>query len=185
LRLSSITIDADGSPSGYIAWYNHSTDDHKIQLLRPSPKNEKYGVQRMEMLAIYFALVENQHQIGRIAKSREIRQRQGQHQQQLVVNIRSDSKTSIEQLRGISQVRDAVLQRICSAIKKLHERLPYMIIFHHLERNRNIAGLLLEQRRRKEEEKSLIYQYEKYYYPGITRLRELMITENSHVLTTA
>ena len=155
LRLSSITIDADGSPSGYIAWYNHSTDDHSIMFLRPSAKNEKFGVQRIEMLAIYFALAKNQHQISRIAKS--------QKKTQLVVNIRSDSKTSIEQLQGISQIRDAILQRICSTIKKLLERMPYMIIFNHLERTRNIAGLLLEQRRRKEEEKLLMYQYEKYY----------------------
>ncbi len=182
LRLSSITIDADGSPSGYIAWYNHSTDDHKIQFLRPSPKNEKFGVQRMEMLAIYFALVENQHQIVRIAESQEKRQQWLHQQDPLVVNIRSDSKTSIEQLQGISQIRDAVLQRICSAIKKLLERMPYLIFFHHLERTRNIAGLLLEQRRRKEEEKLLMYQYEKYYYHDINRLREFMLIGNPLML---
>lgn len=111
------------------------------------------------MLAIYFALADNQRQINMIASS--------QRKKQLVVNIRSDSKTSVEQLQGMSEVRDAMLQRICAAIKKLLERMAYMIIFNHLERARNIAGLLLEQRRRKEEEKFLMHQYQKQYYnPG-------------------
>jgi hypothetical protein len=33
-------------------------------------------------------------------------------QQQLVINVRSDSKTSVEQLQGISEVRDSLMQRI-------------------------------------------------------------------------
>lgn len=158
MRLSSITIDADGSPSGYIAWYNHCTETRKIRALRPFPKNDRYGVQRMEMLAIYFALADNHRQISRIASS--------QRKSQLVVNIRSDSKTSVDQLQGVSEVRDAMLQRICAAISKLLEKMAYMIIFNHLERARNIAGLLLEQRRRKEEEKFLMHQYQKQYHDG-------------------
>ena len=146
LRLLSITIDADGSPSGHIAWYNHSTETGKIRVLRPSTKNDKYGVQRMEMLAIYFALADNQWQIKRMASNQRKRQQQ-QQQQQLVINIRSDSKTSVEQLQGISEVRDSLMQRICAAIKKLLEKMmSFMIIFNHLDRTRNIAGLLLEQR---------------------------------------
>jgi hypothetical protein len=156
MRLSSITIDADGSPSGYIAWYNHSTGEHWFKELRPSAKNERYGVQRMEMLAIYFAIVKNWRQINRLAS--------GQKKKEIIVNIRSDSKTCIEQLQGVSKVRDAVLQRICASIRKLLDRIPYMIIFNHLERARNQAGLLLEQRRRKEIEKNLMYQYQKQYY---------------------
>ena len=42
--------------------------------------------------------------------------------------------------------------------------MAYMIIFNHLERTRNQAGLLLEQRRRKEIEKYMIHQYQKQYY---------------------
>jgi hypothetical protein len=156
VRLSSITIDADGSPSGYIAWYNHYTGIPGFKELRPSEKNEKYGVQRMEMLAIYFAIVKNVRQISMLASS--------QKKKQIVVNIRSDSKTCIEQLQGVSKVRDAVLQRICASIRKLLDRMPFMIIFNHLERARNHAGLLLEQRRRKEIERSLMHQYQKYYY---------------------
>jgi len=174
LRLSSITIDADGSPSGYIAWYNHSTELPGIRVLRPWPKNEKFGVQRMEMLAIYFALADNQRQISKLANN--------QRRKQLVVNIRSDSKTCIEQLQGISKVRDVILQRICAAIKKLLEKMAYMIIFNHVERGRNIAGLRLEQKRRKEEEKFLMHRYEKYY-GGIDQLQEFMTSP--YGLTTA
>jgi len=108
------------------------------------------------MLAIYFALVDNQRQINMLASS--------QKKKQIVVNIRSDSKTCIEQLQGISKVRDAVLQRICMSIRKLLDKMAYMIIFNHLERARNHAGLLLERRRRKEIEENLKYQYEKQFY---------------------
>lgn len=155
LRLSSITIDADGSPSGYIAWYNHSTNLSRIRALLPSLRNGRYGVQRMEMLAIYFALVDNQRQIRRVAD--------GSRKKRIVVNIRSDSKTSVEQLQGISEVRDPIMQRICAAIRNLLERMAYMTVFNHLERTKNIAGLLLEQRRRKEEERRLVHLYEKTY----------------------
>lgn len=171
MRLSSITIDADGSPSGHIAWYNHYTEDPGFKALRPPAKNERYGVQRMEMLAIYFALAENQRQLSMLAKSLK--------KKQIVVNIRSDSKTCIEQLQGISKVRDAVLQRICTSIRKLLDRMPYMIIFNYLERARNHAGLLLERRRRKEIEEDLMHHYQKQFY-GAGRL---MI--GSYGLTTA
>jgi hypothetical protein len=83
---------------------------------------------------------------------------------QIVVNIRSDSKTCIEQLQGTSKVRDAVLQRICMSIRKVLDKMPYMIIFNHLERARNQAGLLLERRRRKEIEKKLMHRDQKQYY---------------------
>jgi hypothetical protein len=183
LRLSSITIDADGSPSGYIAWYNHSTETGKIRVLRPSTKNDKYGVQRMEMLAIYFALADNQWQIKRMASN------QTKKQQQLVINVRSDSKTSVEQLQGISEVRDSLMQRICAAIKKLLEKMmmSFMTIFNHLDRTRNIAGLLLEQRRRKEEEKFMMHQYQKQYYccsmDGL--LGDLLLPGHNYSLITA
>lgn len=171
LRLSSITIDVDGSPSGYVAWYNHSTGEPGFRTLRPPVKNDRYGVQRMEMLAIYFALFDNQSQIDRLATN--------QVKKQLVVNIRSDSKTCIEQLQGVSKVRDAILQRICSAIRKIMEKMAYLIIFNHLERARNHAGLLLEQRRRKEIEKYIMHQYQKQYYGA----GQFMI--DSYGLTTA
>lgn len=156
MRLSSITIDADGSPSGYIAWYNHFTNASRIRMLKPSVRNDRYGVQRMEMLAIYFALADNQRNIMKIAN--------GQRKKRVVINIRSDSKTSVEQLQGISEVRDGLIRRICLAIRNLLERISYMIVFNHLDRTRNIAGLLLEQRRRKEEERRIAYWSEKSAY---------------------
>lgn len=157
----NIIIDADGSPSGHIAWYNHSTEMSKIRILRPAIKNGRFGVQRMEMLAIYFAISDNLAHVTRIANR--------QMQKELVVNIRSDSKTTIDQLRGASEVRDAILRRVCTAIIELLKKLPHAITFNHLERSRNIAGFLLEQRRRKQEERDLNYSYDKYY--GISRLR--------------
>ena len=111
----------------------------------------------MEMLAIYFALADNQREIRLLTS--------GQKKKKIVVNIRSDSKTCIEQLQGVSKIRDAVLQRICASIRKLLDKmLAYMIIFNHLERAKNQAGLLLEQKRRKEIEKFLMHQYQKQYY---------------------
>jgi hypothetical protein len=64
----------------------------------------------MEMLAIYFALADNQWQI----KKRMASNQRKKQQQQLVINIRSDSKTSVEQLQGISEIRDSLMQRIYS-----------------------------------------------------------------------
>jgi hypothetical protein len=128
----------------------------------------------MEMLAIYFALADNQRQIRRIANS--------QKKKQFIVNIRSDSKTSVEQLQGVSEIRDIILHRICMAIRKLLERLTYVTVFNHLERSRNIAGLLLEQRRRKEEEKLIMHMHEKYY-AGMDMLSGLMASP--YGLTTA
>jgi len=107
------------------------------------------------MLAIYFALADNRRQICRIASDPK--------KKHLVVNIRSDSKTSVEQLQGKSEIRDSLLQRICIAIRKLLERMAYTTVFNHLGRSRNIAGLLLDKRRRKEEEMLIMHMHEKYY----------------------
>lgn len=136
-------IDADASPSGYIAWYNHSEETHKIRRVRPSPKNEKFGVQRMELLAIYFALADNGADIIKRAKRRNKKKR-------VIIAIRSDSKSTVEQLHGISQIRDTLMRRIFSAISKLLTKFKYTIAFYHLKRSHNVAGLLLERRRRKE-----------------------------------
>ena len=54
-----LLIDADGSPRGYLAWYNHSTQSELIRSIRPAVRNNRFGVQRMEMLAIYFAIADN------------------------------------------------------------------------------------------------------------------------------
>ena len=147
LRLHSIVvIDADASPSGYVAWYNHFTETSSIRIVRPTPKNERFGVQRMELLAIYFALADNLAAIRRMSSRKK---------RQIVIAIRSDSKSTVEQLLGLSQVRDTLMRRIFSAIAKMLAKIRCTITFDHLERSRNIAGLLLEQRRRKERERML------------------------------
>jgi hypothetical protein len=140
-------IDVDGSPSGYVAWYNYYTNGSRIRTVRPAVKNDKFGIQRMEMLAIYFALLDNLH--FRRSMSTTINEN-------FVIDIRSDSKSTIGQLQGTSEVRDVLLHRICGAIKKLLRIAYYTILFNHLERTRNIAGLLLEQRRRKEKEQFIL-----------------------------
>jgi hypothetical protein len=141
-----MVIDADASPSGYIAWYNHHTESSRIMSVRPASKNERFGVQRMEMLAIYFALRDNLAQIRRTLRRTK----------RLVIEVRSDSKSTVEQLRGAAEIRDIVMRRIVSVIGKLLAKIGCTtIVFDHLERSRNIAGLMLEQRRRKEREREM------------------------------
>lgn len=64
-------------------------------------------------------------------------------EKRVVVNVRSDSKTSVEQLQGISEVRDSLMPMMHAAIRNLLDRMSNMIIFKHLDRTHNIAGLLL------------------------------------------
>jgi hypothetical protein len=114
--------------------------------VRPASKNERFGVQRMEMLAIYFALRDNLAQIRRTLRRTK----------RLVIEVRSDSKSTVEQLRGAAEIRDIVMRRIVSVIGKLLAKIGCTtIVFDHLERSRNIAGLMLEQRRRKEREREM------------------------------
>jgi hypothetical protein len=137
-------IDADASACGYIAWYNHHSGSSRIRAIRPVPKNEKFGVQRMEMLAIYFALADN---------LRNIRRKTSKHRnRRVVIAVRSDSKSTVEQLLGLCQIRDAVMRRIFFAIANLIAKVRQIIviIFSHLQRSYNTAGLLLEQRKMNE-----------------------------------
>jgi hypothetical protein len=69
----------------------------------------------------------------------------------VVIAVRSDSKSTFEQLLGLSQIRDELMRRIFFAIANLVARVRYTIIFDHLKRSYNIAGLLLEQGKMKEE----------------------------------
>lgn len=145
-REHAIVIDADASPSGYIAWYNHHTENSRIMSVRPASKNERFGVQRMELLAIYFALRDYLVQIRRTLRG----------EKRLMIEVRGDSKSTVEQLRGVAEIRDVVMKRIVFVIGKLLAKIGCTtIVFDHLERSRNIAGLMLEQRRRKEREKEM------------------------------
>jgi len=105
-------IDADGSPTGLVAWYNHRTDKSRIRNLRPMIKNSNYAVQRMEMLAIYFALSDNRKYLT-LTKfvKRTITKN-------LKIQIRSDSKSTIEQLIGKCEIKDVLIQRICDSISR-------------------------------------------------------------------
>ena len=156
-------IDVDGSPSGYIAWYNHYTMTSGIRMLRPVVKNDKFGVQRMEMLAIYFAIADNCLDFRKITnsmKNENMRHQKQKQQQKLTIEIRSDSKSTIEQLQGYSEIRDMILQRIFRTIRKFLKGLTTTssctILFNYLERTRNLAGLMLEQLRRKKMEQRFI-----------------------------
>jgi hypothetical protein len=135
-------IDADASPSGYVAWYNHYTDNKKIRVVRPALRNERFGVQRMEMLAVYFALSDNMTDIRKAVR----------HGKRVAIAVRSDSKSTVDQLLGRSTIRDSLMRRISAVIGKLLARIKCTITFDHLERSHNIAGLLIEQKRRKERE---------------------------------
>ncbi len=109
-------------------------------MLRPSEKNERFGVQRMELLAIYFAVADN---LAYLRKSiRRVKKKN------IVVAIRSDSKSTVEQLQGLSKVRDDLMWRICLSIEKLISTAREKIIFLHLKRSKNIARLLLERETR-------------------------------------
>jgi hypothetical protein len=178
-------IDVDGSPSGYIAWYNHYTGTSRIRMIRPAVKNDKFGVQRMEMLAIYFALVDNRLHFRRVSKRLEKKR-----QQQLIMDVRSDSKSTVEQLQGMSEIRDTMLRRICRAITKLLVGMTYYtILFNHLERTRNIAGLLLEQRRRKQKEQFILLdrinnmaRYRRGRLGGFPRFRPLSVLLDNNMM---
>ena len=145
MRPYSIEIDADASPSGYVAWYNHSNGKKNMMVLKPAIKNERYGVQRMEMLAVYFALADNLVEIKKAI-------RRGRKSRRVTLCVRSDSKSTVDQLLGLCAVRDLIMQRIFRAIAKLLARIRCTIRFDHLGRSSNMAGLLIEQKRRRERE---------------------------------
>ena len=132
MRVLNIAIDADGSPSGYISWHNYFTKKSKIRHIKPSPKDERFGVQRMEMLAIYFAIVDNIKSFKKLKRTRQI------------IIIRSDSKSAIDQLNKKKDIKDNIIQRIYSSIKRKLDSISYTIVFDHLKRTNNIAGKILE-----------------------------------------
>ncbi len=132
LRILNIAIDADGSPSGYITWHNHFTNKSKIRTVRPSIKNERFGVQRMEMLAIYFAIVDNLRAFKKLKRTRQI------------IIVRSDSKSTIEQLNEKTEIKDNLIQRIYRSIKRMLDKVTYTIVFDYQSRTENLAGKIIE-----------------------------------------
>lgn len=135
LRNIHIAIDVDGSPSGFISWHNHLQNKSKIRTLKPHKKNERYGVQRMEMLAVYFAISDNLKTIRKKLK------RKGKRK---IIVIRSDSKSTIEQLNKRSNVKDDIIKRIYRSIIRIMQKISCTLVFDYLRRTSNKAGKLLE-----------------------------------------
>jgi hypothetical protein len=115
----------------------------------------------MEMLAVYFALSENL-----IAFKKAIRR--GRKSKRVTICVRSDSKSTVDQLLGLCAVRDLLMQRIFRAIAKLLARIRCTITFDYLGRSNNMAGLLIEQKRRKERESQMVLEKTELY--GVSRL---------------
>lgn len=135
MRKINIAIDVDGSPSGYISWHNHFQNKSKIRTLKPYKKNERYGVQRMEMLAVYFAISDNLKMLKTKLKKRGNKK---------IIIIRSDSKSTIEQLNKRSKVKDGIIKRVYNSIIKIMEKLSCTLVFDYLRRTNNKAGKILE-----------------------------------------
>ena len=132
LRILNIAIDADGSPSGYITWHNLFANKSKIRTVRPPIKNERFGVQRMEMLAIYFAIVDNLRAFKKLKRTRQI------------IIVRSDSKSTIEQLNEKTEIKDNLIQRIYNSIKRMLDKVTCTIVFDYQSRTKNLAGKIIE-----------------------------------------
>ena len=152
MRNIQIAIDVDGSPSGYISWHNHFQNKSKVRTLKPYKKNEKYGVQRMEMLAVYFAISDNLKAFATKLKKRGKRK---------VIVIRSDSKSTIEQLNKRSKVKDEIIKRVYNSIVKIVGKISCTLVFDYLRRTNNRAGKILELLR-KENRYSRCIQQIKY-----------------------
>jgi len=133
-------IDVDGSPLGFIAWYNHKTRNSMIRIIQPLVKNLKFGVQHVEMAAVYYGVRDN---VETFLKVRNPKRRK------IYVDVRSDSKSTIEQLQGLSRIRDRKLLKIAKSIMKMLSRFKLQIVFNHVKRNKNMAGYILDLQRRK------------------------------------
>lgn len=144
VRTTNIAIDADGSPLGYISWHNHLYNKSKIRVLKPAIKNERFGVQRMEMLAIYFAISDNLKVFKKFKRRKK------------TVIVRSDSKSTIELLNRKTGIRDDIIRRIYNSILRILKKITCNLIFDHLDRTKNTAGKILEHLR-----KDIIYTKER------------------------
>ncbi len=134
----------DGSPLGYISWHNHLYNKSKVRVLKPTIKNEKFGVQRMEMLAIYFAISDNLKVFKKLKRRKK------------TVIVRSDSKSTIELLNRKTGIRDDIIRRIYNSILRILKKISCNLIFDHLDRTKNVAGKILEHLR-----KDIIYTKER------------------------
>ena len=98
----------------------------------------------MEMLAVYFAISDN------IKAFRKKLKRRGKKK---IIVIRSDSKSTEEQLNKRSKVKDDIIKRIYNSIIKMLGKISYTLVFDYSRRTSNRAGKILE----------LIRKENKYY----------------------
>lgn len=138
-----LCIDADGSPTGFVAWYNHRTDICRIRNLRPMIKKLKLRSTEDGNVGYLFC---SPRQSRIFYSSKNTKRRSSK---KLNIQIRSDSKSTIEQLSGVCEIKDSILERIYNSINVLCKRIPRSIRFTHVKRNKNIAGIILEEKRQK------------------------------------
>jgi len=86
----------------------------------------------MEMLAIYFAIVDNLKAFKKLKRTRQ------------VIIVRSDSQSTIEQLNKKTGIRDKLIQRIYNSIKRMLDKIAYTIVFDYQSRTKNLAGKIIE-----------------------------------------
>lgn len=90
----------------------------------------------MEMLSVYFAILDNLKGFINLKKRKK------------TIIVRSDSKSTIEQLNKQSDIRDNTIQRIHDSIIRILTKVSCNLIFYHLNRTKNIAGKILENIRK-------------------------------------
>lgn len=87
------------------------------------------------MLAVYFAISDNLKAFKKKLK------RKGKKK---IIVIRSDSKSTIEQLNRRSKVKDDIIKRIYNSIIKIVGKISCTLVFDYLRRTNNRAGKILE-----------------------------------------
>jgi hypothetical protein len=90
----------------------------------------------------------------------------------VTICVRSDSKSTVDQLLGLCAIRDLLMQKIFRAIAKLLAKIRCTIRFDHLGRSNNMAGLLIEQKRRREREIQMVLEKTDLY--GIPNMATIM-----------
>jgi hypothetical protein len=79
-------------------------------------------------------------------------------QAQFVIHIRCDSKSTVQRLQGISEIRRIVAQKLRNNNETSAKYGILQYITRHLERPRSNAVFLLEQRPRKEKEQFIVLE---------------------------
>jgi len=99
------------------------------------------------MLAVYFAISDNLKTFRKKLKRKDKKK---------IIIIRSDSKSTIEQLNKKSKVKDSVIKRIYNSIIKIIEKITCTLVFDYLRRTSNKAGKILELVRKENKYYSIV-----------------------------